>query len=285
MTSSAIDFIGGFFRVLSTRVSDKTRSILLELAGISDPNNPDDDRSGEVAPDQLAYGALGLLYNPLDKGTMPDERTPAQADAFGIRTADGVIPIVWFDPRIDAAFPNGPAKGTIALAGYAGGFHSIDLTDDGESNIHVIYAPLNGITPADGAAAHAIILDTTNNNQSISILHAFGHAILFTDDGYIVLRSRNGSVSVKLGNDGITLFGNTVIAGGATIGSPTGALPAAKAGPVATALTAMHTGINAALAAVTVAGGNPAVAAAYTGATGGVPAAITAIPAVNTSIF
>ncbi len=281
-TSILADFVGGFFHVIGTTISSKTKSVLFTLAGIPDPFEPDNDAKGEVAPQQLAYGQLGVIVNPLDVGTMPDGKTPAQADYYGIRTADGVIPLVGFDPRIDAAFPNGPAKGTVALAGYAGGFHSIDLTNEGSSNIHVIYAPY---PPGDGSGAHAIILDTTVGNESVSLVHSEGHAIVLTQDRKIMLRSPDGSVNQQISNAGHVLFGNTVIAGGATIGSPTGALPAAKAPSTASALSAIHAGVTAALAAITPAGGGPAAVAAYSGATGSVPTDIAQIPAVNTSIF
>lgn len=278
MTQSTIDFIGGFFHVVATRISDKTRSVLLDLAGVADPLEPDNSSSGEIAKSQLAYGPLGLISNPLDPGTLPDGRTPAWADNFALRTADGVLPVVWFDPRIDLAFPDGPKKGTIALAGYAGGFHAIDIGDSG-TNIHVLYAPFS-FPPNVETAAHAIILDPTDGNKSVSIIHGFGHSILLTPDGHVVIRSPNGAVSIQLGNDGITLFGNTVIAGGATIGSPTGALPAAKATPLIAYLTALEA-LLATIAAATV----PSTAPAVTTFVGAQAATKAAIAAVNTSVF
>lgn len=280
-SSSTADFIGGFFHVVGTTISKKSRSVLLDLKGVPDVLAPDDDTKGELAPQQLAYGPLGLIVNPLDRGVLKDGRTPAQADLYGIRMGDIVLPVVGFDPRIDAAFPNGPAKGTVALAGYAGGFHSIDLTNNGDSNIHVIYAPYD----SDGPKAHAIIVDTTSGNENITVVHSGGHSFILTKDGKAIVRSPSGSVSLQVSDDGHVLFGNTIIAGGATIGSPTGALPAAIAQFVATALNAINSGVTAALGAITPAGGGPAAVSAYSTATSGLAAAISSIPAVNTSIF
>lgn len=246
-TSGAFDFFAGFFHVVRTRMSDKTKSVLMDLAGVPDPENPDDDDKGELAPDQLAYGPLGLLSNPLDVGKMPDGKTPAHAEYVGLRTGDVVIPVVGWDPRISASFPNGMAKGTIALAGYAGGFHSIDLTNNGTSNIHVIYAPLS---PGDTPHAHAIVLDTTNGNESVSGVHYLGQGWFLTPDGNVYLKSQDGSASVLVKNGEVDIFGNVSIAGGVTMGDPTSAEFLAKFPELSTYIAKLDLDIKTALTAI-----------------------------------
>lgn len=177
MSSTSFDFIAGFFDVVGTTLGKKAKSVLVTLAGATS-NQPGDDK-GEVARNQLSWnaGTLAILANPLDP-TKNAAGTPMKAGVVGLRASDGVVPIAWKDPRIDAAFPNGLAKGSVAFAGYGKGFHSIDLvdpTDPSSSNIHVLYAPYafdgNGIA----TKAHAIVLDTSPGKESIQLVHADGY--------------------------------------------------------------------------------------------------------------
>lgn len=282
MSSSSFDFFAGFFHVVRTKVSEKTKSVLLDLAGVPDVTHPDDDDAGELAPEQLAYGPLGLLVNPLDVGKMPDGVTPAQADYLGVRTADGVIPVVGWDPRIAAAFPNGPAKGTVALAGYAGGFHSIDLTNNGTSNIHVIYAPIPG---EEEAQAHAIILDTTNGNESVSAVHYLGQGLFMTHDGKLYLKSADGSASVFVKNGEVDIFGNVVISGGVVMGNPSSAVPLVMFPDLSSYIGSLELALTNAFTAITPVGGGPAALSAWGAHTTNTASLLAAMPTTTTKAF
>lgn len=266
-SSAAFDLVAGFFRVTSSTLSAKTKSVLLQMAGAGD----------EVVPDQIAYGGLGLLGRPRA------EDGDQHVDVMGLRAGDRVVPIAYRDARIDKAFPNGIAAGTIALAGYGGGSYSLlDTTGesgDQKATVHVIYAPyqFSGGVPAK---AHVITIDTTPGNESLGLVHAEGHAVLLTPQKKVILKNAAGDAYVEVGDDGNVLNGNTVINGGATIGSPTGALPAAKATPLMTYITALE-GLLTTIAGATV----PATSAAVTAFQSATSAVKAAIPATNTSVF
>lgn len=289
--SSSFDMVAGFFRVVGSAVGAKAKATLVTLAGIqgNDPNDQT-DQGGEVAEDRLMFHALGLLARPMSPKVINGKEL--HADVVALRTADGAIPIAWHDPRIDAAFPNGLAEGQIALAGYKGGFHSIALTPDQSSNIHVIYAPYNFDGNDVAQKAHAIVLDTTAGNESVQLVHGDGYFLTASAgkgwtmavDGATALALTPGSgpgVSGKL-----TVAANLAVGGGATFGDPMAALPAAIAQYIGAYISQLETDIAAGFTAVGIgaAANGPAGATAF-GLHAAARAAIVAqIPAPNTTV-
>jgi hypothetical protein len=179
---SFLDVVVQFGAVVSSAIAKETLDITLQVLGIGGIEG--DDADGEASPAQVNYGPLGLLSRPLP----PDVSTGKTrfADVVCLKTSDGLLPIAWRDLRINAAFPDGVKEGTVAFAGYGGGFYSLDLTSglsgSQKANIHVIYCPYSysGTTPGK---AHAIVLDPTTGNESVSITHGSGYQVSLTHEG------------------------------------------------------------------------------------------------------
>jgi hypothetical protein len=233
MSSVAFDMIAGFFDVVGTSLGKKAKSVLVTLAGASGTTL--DETKGEVAQNQQAWnaGTLAVLANPLDPAKSPSG-TPLKAGVVGLRTADGVIPVGWKDPRIDAAFPNGLAKGTVAFAGYGKGFHTISLvdpTDPNSTGIHTIYAPYEFDGNGVPTKAHAIVLDTTGGNSSLQLVHGDGYFFsakagfgwTMAVDGSTALSMEPGSGPGVAGK--VTIAANVIVGGSLIIGNPATAVP------------------------------------------------------------
>lgn len=193
-----IDFIVQFSRVISSSINPRTKSIQVDVAGIGSAIEADsdaDETKGEVGEQSEMYGALGILGRPLS-ATGTDKQV---ADAVCIRTSDGLVPISWRDLRLNKAFPNGFPQGRIAMVGYGGGFHTIDLTDqlsgDQKSSIHFIYAPYefsNGVP----SKAMAICLDTTPGSENITMSIGGG------EDGYQFTMNQADGLQVRTPDTG-----------------------------------------------------------------------------------
>jgi hypothetical protein len=229
MSSVAFDIVAGFFRALDSTLSAKTKSVLVTLAGGAGFDSSDrSDEAGEIAQNQLAYSALGIISRPRapEKGE--------QADVIGLRRADGVVPIAWHDIRIDRAFPDGPAKGTVALVGYGGGFHSLTDTPtnsgDQKATVHVIYAPYQ-FTAGVPAKAHTIVTDTTPGNESVQVVHGDGYFITMNaGKGIQMLVDEHTSIQIEPssvpGTPGKIKLMGQVIATNLTVGDAATAAPA-----------------------------------------------------------
>jgi len=82
-------------------------------------------------------------------------------------------------------FGDAPNEGTVALVGYGGGYHAISPVDNDDLTkgaIQVIYCPYDFNASGVAQKAHVITLDPTSGNESISVVHANGAAILLQDD-------------------------------------------------------------------------------------------------------
>jgi len=284
VSSVAFDVVAGFFDVVGTSFGRKVNSLLVSLAGATGRTA---SAPKEIAERQQAWnsGTLAVFANPLDPTT---SGRPKQAGAVGLRTADGVVPIAWHDPRVDEAFPNGVAKGTVAFAGYGKGFYSISLVDkDDEASpgIHTLYAPYAFDGEGVPAKAHSITLNTKGGKESISVVHAEGHAVLLDQDGNAIIRSKDGANTIQVSNSGIFINGNLTVNGGATIGNPTAPIPLVSAPALVAYITSLESAIAAALGAITPAGGGPAAQLAYVSHALAVTALTAALPTTKVSGF
>lgn len=273
-----LDYIIGFCRVVASSVSPRTRAVLLNIVGAAgDADGSGDDEAGETATNQEHFTALGIIARPRP----PSRVLPAQsgpevgAEAVALRTGDGLVPIGYRDLRLHARYP-APKEGTIALVGYAGGFHSLDDVDDvpltsqgksvpNKATLQTFYVPYQHNLDGVPAKAHVITIDPRPGNESISIVHGDGMAVLMKHGGKnsVVVKNKAGNAYIEVNDDGNTLNGNTVINGGATIGDPVAAVPVALATPLLAYITALETLLGT-IAGATVPTTAPAVVAFLT---------------------
>lgn len=204
----SFDDVLAFVRVLGSSVEGDDSFVLLNVAGTSGIDldtleETDQDEQGEQGTQQELYSALGRVARPLP----PTD--DGRAEGLAARAGDDLITFGIRDPRIHQKFPN-PAAGTIADVHYGGGFHSMDLNDNGET-VHTIYAP-----NADASEAQAIIVDP---DQGISLVEKSGYLIFLSEDG-ILLQAKSGG----LGGLGTTDTAVIIRQGQITISAPSIAL-------------------------------------------------------------
>ena len=92
-----------------------------------------------------------------------------------------------------------------------------------EGTIQVLYSPYDYDSNGVAQKAHAIILDPSSGNESISVVHGDGMAITMCD-GNMVLKNNNGSATIVLDDNGITMTGQINLAGAVVIGNPSTAV-------------------------------------------------------------
>ncbi len=226
-------------RVLSSTLLGRVGEPAFNVSAIGDfeTDADADPNQGENAPEQLAHGPLGFISRPLD----PD--SDGFAEAIALRVDGGLQPFGWRDLRLNALVnPGGattPQKGQQMLVGYGGGFlsHSLTAAASGsrKANILTWYCPhqFSGSTPAK---AHAIILDPTNGNSNVTVVHANGCRITLADDtgngpgillsvdGQTFARMTAGEFSVSA--ERILLKGNVYLGATAELGIPFAGGPA-----------------------------------------------------------
>jgi hypothetical protein len=194
------------------------------------------------------------------------------------RTGDGLVPISYRDLRLNEFFP-APKEASVNVVGYAGAFDANEATFDNagkpKSSTRTIYVPY-AFSNGAPTKAHAIVVDGTAGNESIAIVHGDGMAITMMHGGKnsVVVKNKAGDAYVEVNDDGIVANGNLVVNGGATIGSPTAAIPVALATPLIGYITALETLLGT-ISGATVPTTAPAVATFLT-ATAAVKAAIAA---------
>lgn len=226
---SLLNHVAEFVKVIASSLGGTSGAVLANVVGIT----AGDDDTGEQAHEQETYGALGVVGRPL-----PPEGD-AFAEALALRTEDGLVPYAWRDLRLHRALnpsgtPTTPREGQLMFAGYGGAFLSHSMTDDNtgskRGNVSVLYCPYD--FNADGVAqkAHAIILDPTTGNESISVVHGSGvfftlsgntgsgPGIVASVDGSTFLRMSPGELSVSAAK--ILLKGNVYVGRQAEAGAP-----------------------------------------------------------------
>lgn len=173
---SFINHVVEFCSVIASSLGGKNGAVLYDVEGIAGF----DEEEPEQSPAEPGYSALGILGRPLP----PDGEF--RLEALGLRTDDGLTPFAYRDLRINRAVngggvPTAPREGQLLFAGYGGAFigHSMttQATGSKKGNVTTIYVPyaFNGDTPSK---AHAIIIDPSEGNSSISLVH--GDGVFFT---------------------------------------------------------------------------------------------------------
>lgn len=178
---SFLNHVVEFCKVIASSVARGSGATLYNIAGIAGF----DGEEGEQATDQEVFSALGIIGRPL-----PPEGD-LFAEALAVRTEDGLLPLAFRDLRLHRALnpsgtPTTPREGQQVFVGYGGAFlsHSMTAAPTGSKrgNVTTLYVPYD----FDGAGvpqkAHAISIDPSDGNSSISIVHGDGVFFTLTDD-------------------------------------------------------------------------------------------------------
>lgn len=176
-------------RVVASTIGEINSATLYNVAGIAgfaldDAGNvtgiADGEGEGETAAEQDVYSALGIVARPLP----PDG--DLFAEALAARTEDGLVPFGLRDLRIHRAINAGgtsaPAEGQIMLAGYGGAFLSVAHNTATGADVLTLYVPHDFDGDGVPQKAHAITVDPTAGNSSISMTHADGVFFSLTED-------------------------------------------------------------------------------------------------------
>ncbi len=222
MTTFA-DFVFGFGKVAVGSIADKTKEVVYQVLGLL---GFDEEQSGEK---QVGYSGLGLIHWPL-----PAEKIDGityDCDVVFVKQGDELVPIAWRDLRLNRCFPSGPAAGTIALAGYGGGFYSLSLTSSElgskKANIHVLYCPYDFDSNGVPQKAHTITLDPEAN--IINLLHADGGQFVMLPEKKIMMVSDDATWAM-MGPGKFEVQATAInFIGTVAIGNPIAALPIAPA--------------------------------------------------------
>jgi hypothetical protein len=281
------DRVMGIFRVAATSISKNTHEVLETLDGGGVKGDP--GQWPEQAIGQIVYGAIGLIVRAR-RPTKDSKGQEQRVEGLAAKLGDALLRFAGRDTRLNGFYPN-PREGDVALVGYAGAFDSNSPRFDADGNPagteRVTYVPYAFV---DGVPTKAMTIEVlgVDGEESISIIHGDGMAVLMKAGGKnsVVVKNKAGDAYVEVNDDGCTLNGNVVINGGATIGSPVGALPAAIAPKLAAYIAQLETDIAAALTAVGAgsAAAGAAGASAFTGGAAARAPLVAAIAATKTSV-
>lgn len=223
---SFLNHVVEFVKVISSGLSGPSSAVHANVTGIAGftldadgaiTGEDESDAAGEQAHEQDLYQALGIIGRPL----------PPEGDAFlealGLRTADGLVPFAYRDLRINRAVnPGGagttPREGQLLFAGYGGAFLSHAMTAGNvgskRGNISTWYVPHAFDGSGVPQKAHAITIDPTPGNSSISIAHASGLFIALTEDagaGPGIVASVDGGTFLRMSAGELTLQAERVL--------------------------------------------------------------------------
>lgn len=205
-----------FCKVIASSVGGRNGATLFNVAGIGGFDGADEDE-GEQAHEQEVFQSLGIIGRPL-----PPEGD-LFAEALTVRTEDGLVPFAFRDLRLHRALnPNGggttPREGQLVFAGYGGAFIGHSMTSDPSgskrANVTTLYVPHS----FDGAGvpqkAHAIIIDPSDGNSSITLVHADGVFLTLSEEtgtGPGLVASVGSSTFLRLTDGELTLQAERVL--------------------------------------------------------------------------
>lgn len=228
MSLRGFDAVFSWAKVVSSSVASATKATLYNLAGIGsdDPEDDDADELGEIATEQEVLTSLGIIARPRAPKKGSDDVTRF-AEALGIRTTDGVVPIGMRDRRLHERFP-APKEGTIALVGYGGAFLSFDdtATDSGDekATLATLYVPYEY---SNGVAGKAMLLSFDPIAEALSVVHGDGFALSMSPAEGILLRGGDAATFAQLKPglalihaEKIMLKGNVYLGAKAELGAP-----------------------------------------------------------------
>jgi hypothetical protein len=235
------DFVVEFNKVLGSKLTEEPDTgerptVLYYVQGAvgdmdltgDEPTLDMTDQAGEVDEETDVYGSIGLIARPLEPETYNSREY--YAEVVCLKTSDGLVPISGRDLRIQMP-GNAPNVGTIALAGYGGGFLSMDPVDSTkpedsyDGTVMVWYSPYDFNAAGVAQKAHSVTLDPTPGNESMSFVHGSGAALTIADTGEIVIKNTDGSSYIGIDSTGITMTGTINLAGGVVVGNAALAVP------------------------------------------------------------
>ncbi len=219
-----------FGRVLSSSLSTRTGAVELNVVGIAGVN-PDgtispDSALAEGVPNAEEFGGLGLVGRPLPPS---QERLGIQhLEVACVVTSDGLVPVAYRDLRLKMT-GNAPTEGQLAFVGYGGGFVSHTPVNKGKGGtITITYCPYDFDAQGNPQKAHTLILDPTEGNQAVMLVHGDGMAITMSGEGNkaLLLKNAAGDATFRLDDDGITMTAKQIVlSGGVIVGEPASAVP------------------------------------------------------------
>jgi hypothetical protein len=213
---SFLNHVAEFVRVIASSVRGANGATLYDVAGIAGFDAADE---GEQAHEQEVYQSLGVIGRPL----APE--ADLFAEAIAMRTEDGLLPIAFRDLRLHRAVnPSGgattPREGQLMFAGYGGAFLSHSMTADPtgskRGNITTLYVPYDFDGEGVPQKAHAIIINPSSGDSSISLVH--GDGVFFTlsestgvGSGPGIIASVGGSTFLRMTDGELTLQAERVL--------------------------------------------------------------------------
>jgi hypothetical protein len=239
---SFLNQIMEFCKVVASSVGGENTTTLYNLTGVGGFTLDEDgiidgedesDEGGEQAHEQECFGALGIIGRPL-----PPEGD-LFAEALALRTDDGLVPYAFRDLRLHRAInasgaPTTPAEGQLMFVGYGGAFLSHSMTAENvgskRANISALYVPYAFDSAGVAQKAHAIIIDPTDGNSSIQLIHGDGVRLTLSEetgsgpgivaaiDGSTFLRMAAGELTLQA--EKVTLKGNVYLGAAAETGLP-----------------------------------------------------------------
>lgn len=227
---SALDAVASFVKLVASALVDGEPVYSVTAIGGftlgtdgTATDTDDSDDGGEQSAEQVGYAALGIIGRPLP----PDG--DLFAEALAIRVDGGLSPVGWRDMRLHRAInPGGgsttPAEGQIMLVGYGGSFLSFAVNEAGAS-IATLYVPFEFDGDGVPTKAHAIAIDPSSGNSSITLIHADGARVALTENGISWAidaetfgAMRAGEFTVNAAR--IMLKGNVYVGAAAELGIP-----------------------------------------------------------------
>jgi hypothetical protein len=191
----------------------------------------DNGIAAEGTNDAEVYTSPGMVGRPLPPRSI-DGRIE-HMDVICVQTVEGLVPIAYRDVRLQMAGDAAPGEGVLAFVGYGGGFFSqtpveIGVDPAGGGTIQVMYCPYDFDENGVAQKAHTMIMDPTEGNQSIMLVHGNGLALTMSDEGdrAILMKNVAGDATFRLDDEGCTITAaNIVLSGGVIIGEPLLATP------------------------------------------------------------
>lgn len=209
------DRVLAFCRVVGAELGKQSPAVLVALRGLADG---DDAATAEGAADEPVYGAGAVLFRPM----LPNDLGAAEAVCG--RTDDGLPVIAMRDLRISKS-RGSMQLGSASLCGYNGSFLGTDKSPDGTGDVVTLYVPYEHDDDGVPAKAHAITIDTTIGNESITIAHADGAAVILAPGGELILKGKDDDKILIIDAKGVTTSGVAKATTGLVVGSAAVAKP------------------------------------------------------------
>ncbi len=218
---SFLNHVLEFCKVIASSVGGTNTTTLYNLTGIGGFDDDDSDAGAEQAHEQECFTGLGLIGRPL-----PPEGE-LFCEALSARTEDGLVPLAFRDLRLHRALnpggtPTTPAAGQLMFVGYGGAFlsHALTAANTGsrKGNVSTLYVPHDFDAGGVPQKAHAISIDPTPGNSSITLVHASGLVLTLTENagaGPGIVASVDDSTFLRMSAGELTLQAAKVMLKGA----------------------------------------------------------------------